>query len=136
MAQPAGQAEVDSRYSEIDQLDFGVEPTLGAGLQRLLQQGARRQITTIDQFASALRTVAAGFGWQSSSLPVDEALVEARRQVRTALGRLREGQDAIRDARELLREAATMDDVGADLESELRRLLGKINDMLNCRVIP
>jgi serine/threonine protein kinase len=134
--QPAGQAEVDSRYSDIDRLDFGVEPTLGAGLQRLLQQGARRQITTIDQFASALSTVAAGFGWEAPSVPVDHPRVEARLQVRTALARLREGQDAIRDAREVLRDAAIMDDIGADLEAELRRLLGKINDMLNCRVIP
>jgi serine/threonine protein kinase len=132
--QPAGQTEVDIRYNEINQLDFGSEPTLSAGLQRLLQQGARRQITTIDQFASALSTVAAAFGWDSAL--VNPVLVEARTQVRVALERLRQGQDAIREAREILREAAIMDDIGVDLEAELRRLLGKINEMLNCRVIP
>jgi hypothetical protein len=29
-----------------------------------------------------------------------------------------------------------MDDIGEDLEAELRRLLGKINELLNYRVIP
>lgn len=136
MPQPAGQAEVDSRYNEINHLDFGSEPTLSPGLQRLLQQGARRQIATIDQFASTLSTVSAAFGWESSSALVNPALVEARAQVRLALDQLRQGQDSIREAREVLREAAIMDEIGEDLEAELRRLLGKINEMLNCRVIP
>ncbi len=136
MPQPAGQDEVDARYNEISQLDFGSEPTLSTAVQRLLQQGARRQLATIEQFASGLSTASAAFGWESASMPVAHALIEARAQVRTALARLRQGQNSIREAREMLREAAIMDDIDDDLEAELRRLLGKINEMLNCRVIP
>jgi serine/threonine protein kinase len=134
--QPAGQSEVDERYSEINQLDFAVEPTLSPSLQRLLQQGARRQMATIEQFASGLSNVATVFGWESSAGPLDPALHDARVQMRSGLTKLRQGQDLIREARDTLREAAIMDDIGEDLEAELRRLLGKINEMLNCRVIP
>ncbi len=136
VAQPAGQAEVEARYSDIDQLDFGSEPTLSAGVQRLLQQGARRQFATVDQFASGLRSVTAAFGWDTLVGTAVPAQCEARTQVRAGLSKLRQGQDAIREARDLLREAAIMDDIGDDLEAELRRLLGKINEMLNYRVIP
>jgi serine/threonine protein kinase len=134
--QPAGQTEVDERYSDIGQLDFGSEPTLSAALQRLLQQGARRQIATIDQFASGLSSVATAFGWETPTRPVAPTIRDARAQVRAGLEKLRQGQDAIHEARELLREAAIMDNIGEDFEAELRRLLGKINEMLNCRVIP
>jgi serine/threonine protein kinase len=136
VAQPAGQAEVDSRYTDVNQLDFGIEPTLSAHLQRLLQQGARRQITNIEQFTINLYNVAAAFGWESASIPVNDALRDARSQVRSGLAKLRQGQDYVREARDMLREAAIMDDIGEDFESELRRLLSKINEMLNCRVIP
>lgn len=134
--QPAGQAEVDSRYSEINQLDFGVEPTLSSALQRLLQRGASRQIATVEQFISGLHGVAALFGWDSPNVPINPAMRTAREQLRSGLSKLRQGQDSIREARDMLREAAIMDDIGEDLEAELRRLLGKINDMLNGRVIP
>ncbi|MCC7450947.1 MAG: hypothetical protein IT324_26260 [Anaerolineae bacterium] len=136
MPQPAGQSEVDERYSEVNQLDFGVEPTLSAGLQRLLQQGARRQIATMEDFINGLNVIAADFGWQAGAARVAPAVIATREQTRAGLARLRQGQDAIREARDMLREAAIMDDIGEDLEAELRRLLGKINEMLNSRVIP
>ncbi len=136
MPQPAGQSEVDERYSEVNQLDFGIEPTLSAGLQRLLQQGARRQIATVEDFVNGLNVIATDFGWQAGSARVAPELIATREQTRAGLARLRQGQDAIREARDMLREAAIMDDIGEDLEAELRRLLGKINEMLNSRVIP
>jgi len=37
---------------------------------------------------------------------------------------------------DLLREAAIAHEVNDDMDGELRRLLARINDMLNCRVIP
>lgn len=132
--QPADQVGVENRYSDVKQLDFGVEPTLSAALQDLLQRGARRQLTTIDQFIAGLSEVAAAYGWNPS--PSQAAVREIRSQVRNGLAKLRQGQDALRDARDILREAAISDHIGEDLEAELRRLLGKINEMLNCRVIP
>jgi hypothetical protein len=41
-----------------------------------------------------------------------------------------------REARELLLEAAILDDINEDVEAELRRLLSGIGDFLNNRVIP
>ncbi len=132
MPQPATQTEVDTRYNEINSLDFGSEPTLSEPLQALMQQGARRQLSNADQFLAGLERVSVSYGWQAAP----PELREARAQVRAGLHRLRQGQDALREARELLREAAIMEDVNEDMEGELRRLLARINDMLNCRVIP
>jgi serine/threonine protein kinase len=132
MAQPASQAELETRYKEIDQLDFGVEPTLSAALQGLLQQGAQRQIASADQFIAGLDKAAEAFGWHA----LEKRRREAREQVKAGLAKLRQGQDSIREARDMLREAAIIEDIGGDLDAELRRLLGKINEMLNCRVIP
>lgn len=132
MPQPADQTEVDSRYNEINSLDFGSEPSLSEALQAVLQQGARRQLSSAAGFLAALERVSVNYGWQTAP----PALQEARVQVRAGLARLRQGQDAIREARDLLREAAVMEDVNEDIEGELRRLLTRINDMLNCRVIP
>ena len=56
--QPADQATVESRYSDINALDFSAEPTLSYALQDLLQRGANRQITTADQFALGLSDAA------------------------------------------------------------------------------
>lgn len=130
--QPADQAGVDSRYAEINQLDFGSEPTLSAPLQELLQQGASRQLTSIEQFITGLSGAAGDFGWDSSRPGVREA----RAQVRDALSKLRLGQELLHEARALLLEAAIKDDISADMEAELRRLLNKINEMLTARVIP
>jgi serine/threonine protein kinase len=135
MAQPADQAGVESRYTDVNQLDFGVEPTLSRGLQDLLQHGARRQLTTIEQFSLGLGRVAAEFGWDTV-VGQETALKAARSQVRTGLAQLRQGHEALRIARDILRDALIMDEITDDFELELRRLLGKINDMLNSRVIP
>jgi hypothetical protein len=132
MPQPASAAELENRYKEIDQLDFGVEPTLSRALQSLLQQGAQRQIESIEQFTKGLDEAAEAFGWDAPQ----RRRREARDQVRNGLAKLRQGQDSIREARDMLREAAILEDIGDDLDAELRRLLGKINEMLNSRVIP
>ncbi len=134
MPQPADQAGVDSRYNDVNQLDFGVEPTLSRGVQEWLQAGASRQLATVEQFRAALARAAANFGWDVG--PSRAAMRTARTDLRDGLSRLRQGQEAIREARELLREAVTLDDIDEDFEAELRRLLGKINEMLNVRVIP
>jgi serine/threonine protein kinase len=132
--QPADQAGVDSRYSDVNTLDFSAEPTLSYALQDLLQRGAHRQITTIDQFLVGLNEVALAFGWNPP--PSRAVRAEARKHLREGLAKLREGQDHVRAARDLLREAVILDDIGDDLDAELRRLLAKINEMLNGRVIP
>jgi serine/threonine protein kinase len=131
---PADQATVDSRYAEIKTLDFSPEPTLSARLQTLLQRGADRQVASIDQLASELSGIALEFGWNAP--PSRASRSEARKHLRDGLARLRQGHDLIREARDLIREAMITDDIGDDQEAELRRLLTKINDMLNQRVIP
>jgi serine/threonine protein kinase len=130
--QPAAQSEVEARYSDIAQLDFGVEPTLSAGLQALMQDGAERKYPSADHFLVKLSRAAAAYGWDESS----KTLREGRWRTREALSKLRAGQDSIREARDLIYDAAILDDMDADFEAELRRLLAKINDMLNGRVIP
>jgi len=134
VAQPADQAGVESRYSDVNQLDFAVEPTLSKAIQELLQQGALRQVTTVDQFNTGLMRAALDFGWNAG--PARPALRDARANLRDGLAKLREGHDSIRAARDLIREAAIMDDISDTFEAELRRILNKINEMLNYRVIP
>ncbi|MCE7948788.1 MAG: hypothetical protein DYG88_15305 [Chloroflexi bacterium CFX4] len=134
VAQPADQAGVESRYKDVNQLDFAVEPTLSKGIQEWLQQGARRHYSSLDQFRAALGKAAAAFGWEIGFSSA--ALREARTDVRDGLAKLRQGQASLREARDLLRDAVTIEDIGEDLEAELRRLLSKINEMLQCRVIP
>lgn len=131
---PADQATVDSRYSEINQLDFSVEPGLSISIQELLNRGARKLYANIDQFTDALGQSAVNFGWRPGA--TQQARGEARQFMREALAKLRSGQEQIRAARELIREAQIMDDLGDDFESELKRVLGSVNDMLNRRVIP
>ena len=126
--QPSDQAGVESRYSDVNQLDFGIEPTLSTDLCALLEQGARRQISSADQLIVGLSQIAASFGWDSDN--------GIRTQVRDGLRKLRQGQDSIREARDLLRDAAVLEDVSAELDAELRRLLGQINGMLNARAVP
>jgi serine/threonine protein kinase len=130
--QPASQEEAEARYKDVNHLDFGVEPTLGEGLQVLLEQGARRAIPNADAFLNGLRTVSESYGWGSAEPP----LREAREHMRDGLTKLRKGQALLREAREQFREAAIMDEINEELESELRRLSAKLNDMLNGRVIP
>lgn len=134
--QPASQAEVEHRYSDVDHLDFGVEPTLSPMLQDLLQRGARQEISTIREFITGLERVASRHGWDLPGTPITPALRAARKHVREGLQDLRRGQEALRLARDRLVEAAILDDINEDMEAELRRLLAQINDALNHRVIP
>ncbi len=132
MPQPAPQEEVEARYTDVNHLDFGVEPTLGSNLQALLEQGARRQLVSADSFLASLERVSVSYGWQSAP----PELREARKQLRSGLKKLRQGQESIREAREIFREAAILDEINEEIEGELRRLLSKINEMWNNRVIP
>ena len=56
--------------------------------------------------------------------------------MRAGLKRVRKGQDALREARDLFREAAILDGITEDMEDELRRLVKAINETLNNRVVP
>lgn len=136
MPQPASQSEVETRYTDINDLDFGVEPTLSPGLQELLQQGARQNLADARALIAGLERVAARHGWHFPGMHTSPALQQAREQIRTGLEQLRSGQDAMRLARESLLEAMILDEINEELEAELRRLLNQINTALNHRVIP
>lgn len=136
MPQPASQSEVETRYTDINHLDFGVEPTLSPGLQELLQQGASQNLADVRAFNIGLQRIAARHGWHFPGMHTSPALQEARDQIRVGLEQLRSGQDAMRLARESLLEAMILDEINEELEAELRRLLSQINAALNHRVIP
>jgi serine/threonine protein kinase len=136
--QPSGMAEVEGRYRDVTALDFGVEPTLSAALQALLQEGAAMNIASADDFLDGLREVAVLHGWDfpdAHTSPSPASRV-AREGLRQGLRKLRDGQEAIRQARDLFREAAIQDGITEDLEDELRRLVKAANELLNTRVIP
>ncbi len=134
--QPSGLSDVEARYQDIEMLDFGVEPTLSQSLQKLLQRGAAMQIETIDDFIEELTQVCHDNGWDFSGQPAELPDRQARDHLREGLRKLREGQEAVRTARDLFRDAAVVDDITPDLEDELRRLVKAANEMLNHRVIP
>ena len=134
--QPGTMQEAASRYRDITELDFGVEPSLSDGIKDLLQAGAAMQIETVDEFLVELNRVAAQHGWDFPHYYTSPASRDARDQMRAGLRRLRSGQADLRDARDLFREAVILEGITDDLEDELRRLLKAINDMLNGRVIP
>jgi len=134
--QPSSQLEVERRYQDITALDFGVEPSLSQSIQDLLQRGAAMQIETINEFLDELRRVAAQQGWDFPAQYTSPPSRDARDQMRAGLRKLREGQDAIRTARDLFREAIIQDGIPADMEEELRRLVKAANEMFNHRVIP
>lgn len=136
MPQPASQAEVEARYADVNHLDFGVEPTLSPSLQELLQRGARQELITIREFMAGLERVAGRHGWELPGMHTLPAWRHARDKMRTGLFQLRQGQEALRVARESLLEAVILDDINEELEDELRRLLAQINAALNHRVIP
>jgi len=136
MPQPASQAEVEQRYADVNHLDFGIEPTLSASLQELLQKGARQDLPNVRAFRAGLERVAVRHGWDLQGSHTVPTLREAREQIRTGLAELRRGQDALRSAREILLEAVILDDINEDMEAELRRLVAQINEALNHRVIP
>lgn len=135
-AQPGAPAAVNQRYAGVTHLDFGVEPTLSPALRDLLQKGAVQGFNSIEAFTDELQDVAGLFGWSFPHRPAPDALVQSRVQLQSGLEKLRIGQDAIREARDLLRDAAIIDAINEDTEGEIRRLLGAINDMLAQRVIP
>jgi len=135
-AQPSSMSEVEARYQGIAHLDFGVEPSLSQALQDLLQRGAGQEYATAADFATDLQKVAALHGWDAPGVDNTPSRRQARDQMRAALKKVRQGQNALRDARDLLRDAAIMDDITPDLEYELRRLVKAANQMLNNRVIP
>ncbi|MFW5771747.1 MAG: hypothetical protein ACOCZH_00385, partial [Phototrophicaceae bacterium] len=134
--QPSNRSAVEARYQDITSLDFGVEPTLSPALQKLLQRGANMEIETVDEFLEQLQQVAAVHGWDFPDQYTTAADRDGRGQMRAALRKLRAGQASIREARDLLFDAAILDDISEDMEDELRRLVKAANDMLNHRVIP
>ncbi|MDX1993861.1 MAG: hypothetical protein SF029_15850 [bacterium] len=134
--QPSSQIEVEQRYQDVTQLDFGVEPTLSPAIQDLLQAGAAMQISTVDEFLRELRRVAAQHGWDFPDAYTSPVSQDARDQMRDGLRKIREGQEAIRTARDLFRDAIIMDGISQEMEEELRRLVMAANEMLNSRVIP
>ncbi|MFN8377918.1 MAG: hypothetical protein U0452_04530 [Anaerolineae bacterium] len=134
--QPGPTSDVEQRYQEVTTLDFGIEPTLSPALQELLQRGAAMQIETMDEFIEGLHEVAAIHGWDFPGRYTNPASRDARAQVRAGLARLRRGEDSLREARDLFRDAAIIEGISPDLEAEMRRLVIAINDMLNGRAIP
>ncbi len=134
--QPGNIVEAESRYRDIMELDFGVEPSLSQGIQDLLQRGAAMEWTNIDDFGAQLQQVASQHGWDFPAHYTSPASRDARGQMRAGLTRLRRGQADIREARDLFREALIQDGITEELEAELRRMVKSVNDMLNNRVIP
>lgn len=134
--QPGSQREVEARYEDVNQLDFGIEPTLSRPLTTLLERGAQKQIDSVTAFLGEVQRIAVRFGWSFAGQKSSDSLAAARDHARAGLEKLRESQEAARIAREHLLEAATLDGINEDMEEELRRLLGKIGDYLNTRVIP
>lgn len=134
--QPGSITDVDARYQDVNSLDFGVEPSLSPALQDLLQRGATRQITTAQEFIEGLHNVASLHGWDFPGSYTSPISRDARTQMRAGIAKIRRGQEHLREARDLFREAAIQDEIPGDLEDELRRLVKTVNDMLQNRVIP
>ena len=134
--QPSSREAVEARYTDIDQLDFAMEPSLSEGITELLQRGAGEHIETAKEFVNSLQRAATQHGWQFPDYYTSSASGEARLQMRAGLQRLREGHENIREARDLFREALIQDGISRDLEDELRRLVVVLNEMLNHRVVP
>lgn len=134
--QPAGQQDVDARYTDVTELDFSVEPTLSQQLVDLLREGAHHKISTAMEFLQRVESIATHFGWEIRYQVTNPVLSQARDHLRTGLEKLRTSAELAREAREALLTAATMDGINEDMENELRRLMKGINDFLSARVIP
>lgn len=134
--QPANVADVEARYSDINHLDFTVEPSLSPLIIDLLERGARQEIATATEFLTQVEAIATHFGWEFRYQPTEPVLQLARQHIRHGLENLRASAELAREARELLMEAAILEDINEDIEGELRRLMKGINDFLNTRVIP
>ncbi|RMF82472.1 MAG: hypothetical protein D6737_01670 [Chloroflexi bacterium] len=135
-AQPGAHSVVEDRYKEVTSLDFNVEPTLSQALQDLLQRGAEMGIRSASEFIRGLQEVALLHGWDFEEQLSDAANRSARAQMREGLKRMRRGQADLREARDLLLDAAIHDGITEDMQAEFRRLVKLINEMLNKRVIP
>ena len=134
--QPSSRDAVEARYTDIDSLDFSMEPSLSDGIADLLQRGAAENLETVGEFVNGLQRVATQHGWQFSDYYTSPASNEARQQMCAGLQKLREGNEHIRAARDLFREALIQDGLSPDLEDELRRLVVVVSEMLNHRVVP
>lgn len=133
--QPAGQQEVEARYSDVTHLDFSGE-NLSPHIINLLERGARQDYPNAEVFLQQVEQIATHFGWEFRFQVTHPALIQARERVREGLGKLRESSNLAREARDLLMDAAILDGINEDMETELRRLMKAINDYLNMRVIP
>ncbi|MBE2272570.1 MAG: hypothetical protein IAE80_30325 [Anaerolinea sp.] len=134
--QPGSINDVEARYQDITALDFGVEPTLSGALQDLLQRGAALQLERVDEFIDGLRAVGIIHGWDFPNYTSNPISRDVRSQMRAGISRIRRGQDFLREARDVFREAAIQDGIPDDLEAELKRLVKSVNEMLQNRVIP
>ena len=134
--QPSSREAVEARYTDIDSLDFSMEPSLSEGITELLNRGAGERIESAREFVNGLQRAATQHGWQFPDYYTSSASGDARVQMRTGLNKLREGHENIRDARDLFREALIQDGISRDMEDELRRLVVALNEMLNHRVVP
>lgn len=134
--QPANVSDVEARYSDINHLDFTAEPSLSPLIIELLERGARQEIATATEFLQQVEGISTHFGWEFRYQPTAPVLQLARQHIQRSLENLRTSAELAREARELLMEAAILEDITDDVESELRRLMKGINDFLNARVIP
>lgn len=135
-ATPSSMAEVEARYKDVMALDFGVEPSLSPAVQEVIQRGASMEYDSVADFLSQLEYAASLHGWDTPRHDNDPARRQARDDMRQALKKLRQGQDCIREARDILLDTLTIDDITADQEEEIRRVVKAVNTMLNARVIP
>lgn len=134
--QAGGMEVVEGRYSDVQELDFMVEPLLSKNIQLLLQRGAAQQIPSVGVFVEMVQQVAAQHGRDFQNEHATPANRQARESVRKGLQLLRDGENAVREARDIFREAMIQDGLTEDLEDELRRLVKAVNDFINERVIP
>ena len=134
--QPSSRDAVEARYTDIDSLDFTMEPSLSEGIAELLNRGAGERIESAREFVNGLQRAATELGWQFPDYYTSSASSDARVQMRKGLAKLREGHESIRDARDLFREALIQDGISREMEAELRRLVVALNEMLNHRVVP
>lgn len=134
--QPGNLEAMESRYQDIRDLDFMMEPTLSPALQELLQRAAAMQIPTLEAFTEGLQQVAAVHGRDFPAHNASPANRAARDKLRSGLKLLREGEARLRQARDLFRDAAVTESIGEDMEDELRRLVKSINELMNHRVLP
>ena len=134
--QPGGREDVEARYMDITELDFMMAPELSRSIQELLQAGAALEIRTIGEFIEELEMVASVHGRDFPHAATRPESRSARDRMKQGLSLLREGEDHIREARDIFRDALIIDGISEDLEDELRRLVKSVNELLNHRVIP